>query len=86
MVTVSRIEHQVICLRAVTTFHSPPSSTVNDEMTTSEQSEREDAEDTESTVHVDRLAVSVTDGAADAKTAKVTMARSLCVEIISMRG
>lgn len=68
------------------TFHSPPSSTVNDEMTTSEQSEREDAEDTESTVHVDRLAVSVTDGAADAKTAKVTMARSPCVEIISMKG
>lgn len=54
-------------------------------MTTSEQSEREDADETESTVHVDRLAVSVTDGAAVAKTARVTKARRLRAESISVR-
>ena len=52
-------------------------------MTTSEQSDREEADETESTVHVDRLAVSVTDGTADAKTAKVTRARRLRAESIS---
>ena len=55
-------------------------------MTTSEQSDREEADETESTVHVDRLAVSVTDGTADAKTAKVTRARRLRAESLSISG
>ena len=59
---------------------------MNDEITTSEQSEREEAAETESTVHVDRLTVSVIDGAADAKTAKVTRVRRLRAENISMKS
>lgn len=47
-----------------------PDGTVKDEMTTLEQDERPDADDTELTVQVARLAVSVPEGIAEARRAR----------------